>query len=342
MSHNPLFAISLDFELYWGMFDKVSLAEYGDNIKGAHTAIPEMLALFKKHDIHATWATVGMLMSTNKEGLIQHLPSKELQPHYSNMEASAYVHITTHSIKENESTDPYHFGQSLVEEIIHAPHQELGSHTFSHYYCLDGEENDDAVFNADCEAFTKAAEPFSQKITSIVFPRNQTTTRALHTCADYGFTAYRGTPTHFLYTGKKEREQTNPLLRILRLLDTYINISGHHTYPIRAVNSSINNNKERYPLNNVQGSWFLRPYSYSLRLFESLKIRRIKKSMTYAAVHNEVFHLWWHPHNFGINRKQNLQNLLSIIVHFHYLKEKYGMQSATMNEVAILANESAV
>ena len=341
MSHNPLFVISLDFELYWGMFDKVSLAEYGDNIKGAHTAIPEMLALFKKHEIHATWATVGMLMSTNKEELIQYLPSKELQPQYSNMKASAYEHIATYTIQEDQSTDPYHFGQSLVEEIIRTPHQELGSHTFSHYYCLDGDKNDDVVFNADCEAFTKVATPFSQKITSIVFPRNQTTESALHTCAHYGFTAYRGTPSHFLYTGKKENEQTNPLLRILRLLDTYINISGHHTYPMRAVNSS--NYKEDCSLKNVQGSWFLRPYSRTLRFFEWLKIRRIKKSMTYAAMHNEVFHLWWHPHNFGINRKENLQNLLTLIEHFQYLKEKNAMRSATMHEiVSTHANESTV
>jgi len=334
MSNNPFFVISLDFELYWGMFDKISLGKYGENIKGAHTAIPEMLALFKKHDIHATWATVGMLMSTNKEALIKHLPSKELQPQYNNMKASAYTHINTHSIKENESTDPYHFGQSHVEEIIRTPHQELGSHTFSHYYCLDGDKNDDAVFTADCEAFTKVALPFSQKITSIVFPRNQTTQKSLEICKQFGFTTYRGTPSHFLYTGKKENEQINPLLRILRLIDTYINISGHHTYKYSTINRTI--------LKNVQGSWFLRPYNRLLRVLEPLKIHRIKRSMTYAAMHNEVFHLWWHPHNFGINRKENLQNLLYIIEHFTYLQEKYAMQSATMSEVSIRANESAV
>ena len=70
---------------------------------------------------------------------------------------------------------------------------------------------------------------------------------------------------------------------------------------------------------------------------------RIKKSMTYAAMHNEVFHLWWHPHNFGINRKENVQNLLTLIEHFQYLKEKNGMRSATMHEiVSTHANESTV
>ncbi len=330
MSNNGFFVISLDFELYWGMFDKVTLENYGHNIAGVHAAIPEMLSLFQKNDIHATWAAVGMLMFENKQALLQSITEVELKPHYKDMRVSSYEHVRNHPIGEDVNHDPYHFGSHLIEKIIVTPHQELGSHTFSHFYCIDGSENSKAVFAADCTAFQNVTKRFGQKITSIVFPRNQTTKDALDVCTLYGFTAYRGTPSHFLYTGKKEEKQTQLILRALRLIDTYINISGHHTSSVKDMNEG--------SLVNVRGSRFFRPYSHSLRILEHLRIARIKKGMTHAAKHHEAFHLWWHPHNFGINRKENMHALVEIIEHFKMLQEKYGMQSATMREMTTLAS----
>jgi peptidoglycan/xylan/chitin deacetylase (PgdA/CDA1 family) len=331
MSNKPFFVISLDFELLWGMFDKVSIAQYGANIKGESQAIPEILSLFKQNEIHATWATVGMLMCEDKDELLSLLPKESEQPSYPDMRVSSYTHIAEGSVGENRGSDPYHYGAPLVREILQTPHQELGSHTFSHYYAQDGAGNERTVFAADCEAFKKAAVKFNTLISSIVFPRNQTTAAALQICKEAGLLIYRGTPLHFLYTGKKESEQTNPLLRILRLIDAYLNISGHHTQKLSEVRGGV--------LDNVQGSRFLRPYSPSLRFFEWLRLSRIKNSMTYAAKHGEIFHLWWHPHNFGINRKENLENLKEIIEHFKTLKHEYGMKSATMEEVARSARE---
>ncbi len=333
MSNTSLFVISLDFELYWGMFDKVTLKQYGANIAGVHTAIPEMLALFEQNGIHATWATVGMLMHDSRSSLLSALPAEEAQPVYENMTASSYNHIRKGALGENSTDDAYHYGSHLVEKIISTPHQELGSHTFSHYYCIDGSKNGEAIFAADCEAFKRASLRFNRPVTSIVFPRNQTTSEALKVCKEAGFTAYRGTPEHFLYTGKKEKAQTNIFLRALRLLDAYFNMSGHHTYTIQSANT-----KTDSPLANIPASAFFRPYSSRLAVLEPLRIKRIKDSMTYAAKHNEVYHLWWHPHNFGINRKENIENLLEVIQHYNQLQQTYGMQSATMHEASIRAN----
>lgn len=328
MTQKSFFVISLDFELYWGMFDKVTLEQYGENLKGVHVAIPEMLSIFVQNHIHVTWATVGMLMAEDKKALLATLPSHSQQPKYENMDVSAYEHIQKIRLGENKDNDPYHYGANLVEKIVNTPNQELGSHTFSHYYCLDGSLNDETIFAADCDAFKKISLRFNQPITSIVFPRNQTTKEALAVCKKFGLTTYRGTPTHFLYTGKKEQQQTNLLLRALRLIDTYINLSGYHTYECSTIYRTNDG------LMNVQGSWFLRPYSKRLHIFERLKISRIKNAMTYAAKHNKIFHLWWHPHNFGINRKENIQNLLEIIDHFKTLQTQYGMQSANMQDIA--------
>lgn len=329
MSTNGFFVISLDFELMWGMFDKVTLEQYGRNIMGVHTVLPELLSILEQNNIHATWATVGMLMSKDRQTLLSSLPNEAQQPRYPDMKVSSYEYIKKSAIGENETSDPYHYGLSLVEKIVETPYQELGSHTFSHYYCLDGSENSKAIFAADCEAFKKMSAQFTVPVTSIVFPRNQTKEEALHVCKEFGFTSYRGTPSHFLYTGKREKEQTNIFLRLLRLIDAYINISGHHTFTLQSTKESI--------LTNVKGSRFLRPYSTTFKALEPMRINRIKKSMMYAAKNNQIFHLWWHPHNFGINRKENIQNLLEIIEHYKILQEKYGMQSANMGEISELS-----
>ena len=54
--------------------------------------------------------------------------------------------------------------------------------------------------------------------------------------------------------------------------------------------------------------------------------------MTNAAKKQSLFHLWWHPHNFGINQEENLYLLADILTHFKKLKKLYGMKSMTMNE----------
>ena len=56
--------------------------------------------------------------------------------------------------------------------------------------------------------------------------------------------------------------------------------------------------------------------------------------MTQAAKAGEIYHLWWHPHNFGWHPKENLKDLEQILQHYQYLHEEYGMQSLTMGELA--------
>lgn len=334
MSNKPYFIISLDFELYWGMFDKVTLEDYGQNITGVHEVIPKLLTLFNQNNIHATWATVGMLMVKDKLELLRLLPEKDLQPNYTNQLVSTYYHLENSVIGNSEIDDKFHYGQTLVNKIIATPNQELASHTFSHYYCIDGNKNSDAVFVADCLAFKSVVDIFNQPIKSIIFPRNQTTTAALKICQEQGFIAYRGTPEHFLYTAKNDTAQTNPLLRILRLMDSYLNISGHHTFKL--------NSTTKESLFNIPASRFLRPYSQSLKFLESLKLKRIKNGMTHAAKNGEVFHLWWHPHNFGVNQEENLAGLKEIISHYQYLNKAYQMESKTMAELTTLYSESTV
>lgn len=323
-AHNGHFVISLDLELYWGMFDKTSLEAYGPRILGERTAIPRMLALFQEYGIHATWATVGMLMARTKQELYTLLPSPELQPTYSDMRISSYDHIEHAHIGNDETTDPYHFGSSLITLILDTPHQEIGNHTFSHYYCIDGYKNDIGIFIRDLNAHKTIAQTYGITTESIVFPRNQTNIETLSACCDAGLRAYRGNETHLLYEARPDSGQSL-IIRGIRLLDHYFNITGHHTYPTP-------HPIPHTPL-NIPSSRFLRPWNTYLAPFEWLRLRRIKNSMTHAAKNGEIFHLWWHPHNFGIDQDQNFKNLTQILEHFRYLQKTYNMQSASMHEI---------
>lgn len=318
------FVISLDFELFWGMTDATTIAQYGENVRGVRQALPRMLALFEERGIRATWATVGMLMAQCKRELEAFLPPPKLRPKYPHERMSTYHHIDTGHVGENEQDDPYHYGPSLVREILRTPGQEFANHTFSHYYAIDGYKNDPEIFRADLKAHRMVTGTYQTTTESIIFPRNQASDAALHVCHEEGIRAYRGNEQHFLYRARKHGEQSL-VVRGLRLLDHYVNISGHHTYPLPT-------DKPGYPL-NIPASRFFRPYMPTLRFFEKLRMRRIKNAMTHAAERGEVFHLWWHPHNFGIHQEENFKNLETILDHFAFLAKEYGMESASMRDI---------
>src|SRR5713226_4105770 len=123
--------ISLDFELHWGVRDSKPLDSYRQNLLGERTAVPAMLRLFQKYGIHATWAAVGFLFFENKGELLDSLPAR--RPAYRDRRLSPYQDVERLGV--NESEDPLHFAASLIRQVSATPHQEIGSHTFSHYYC---------------------------------------------------------------------------------------------------------------------------------------------------------------------------------------------------------------
>ena len=54
--------------------------------------------------------------------------------------------------------------------------------------------------------------------------------------------------------------------------------------------------------------------------------------MTRAAKENKNYHLWWHPHNVGEDISNNRIQLMEIIHHFKFLKEKYNFESLNMGD----------
>jgi peptidoglycan/xylan/chitin deacetylase (PgdA/CDA1 family) len=318
---NGKFVISLDFELLWGVRDKMTIQEYGENIKGVQSVIPKLLDAFSQYGIKATFATVGFLFFKTKNELLQNLPAK--YPGYSIKKYSPYVGYFN-EVGEDYQKDIFHFAPLLIEKIKDYPDHEIGTHTYSHYYCLE-EGQTVEEFRDDLLKAIELAEKNHIKISSLVFPRNQFNDKYLEICKELEIICYRGNEHSWLYRAKNA-ENENRLRRAFRLLDAYINISGHNCYDDNFL-------QQNYPV-NIPASRFLRPFTPALEKLDRLKLKRITNGMTYAAQKNLTYHLWWHPHNFGINQDQNFKLLEKILVHYEQLNSQYGFTSITMSKLA--------
>ena len=320
LSNGPgTFVISLDFELHWGVRDWIDLDAYRANLLGVRTAIPRLLELFAEHGIRATWATVGFLFFDDKEDLLSALPS--VRPKYVDRKKCPYTALS--AVGRNEAEDPFHFGWSLLERIQAAGGHEIASHTFSHYFCLEEGQNA-TTFSEDLAAAVRAATRRGITLESLVFPRNEVRPDYLPLCARQGITAYRGTPCSWLYTPRSAKDESRRR-RALRLLDAYVPLTGPNTHHVDCSG----------PLpRNIPASRFLRPYDARARHVDPLKIKRVCGELSAAARAGGVYHLWWHPHNFGIHQRANLDALRQILDHYAQLRATHGMRTLTMRDAA--------
>ena len=304
--------LSLDFELLWGVRDHATRETYGKNILGGRAAIPRMLESFERHGIQATWATVGAVFCASREELLDALPPEELRPRYAHPALSNYRYLD--EIGLDEAHDPYYFGASLVTQIASCPGQEIATHTMSHFYCLEAGASIE-TFAADIDAACQLAANRGITLRSIVFPRNQYAAPHLSVVRERGIKRYRGNQSAWPYRPSAGANQTLPR-RMLRLIDAHTGMLGSHLY---------------FPgTENVPASHFLRPCSGRLAAYHSRHLSVIESAMTRAAQTGAGFHLWWHPHNFGVDMEANLSGLERIISHYGQLRDQYGMKSLTM------------
>jgi hypothetical protein len=318
---SPSLVISLDFELFWGLRDCVPLNVYRENLLGVRQAIPAMLAIFAARKIRVTWATVGFLFCRDKAELEASIPWR--LPAYLDGRLSPYDFST---VGNDERDDPFHFAPSLVRAIADTPGQEVASHTFSHFYCLEpGQTSSD--FDADLQSARKAALRLDIDLKSLVFPRNQDNPLYHQVLTDNGIVALRPAARGWAYRSSTTVE---PLAkRAARLVDAYVSLGRRSSFRSPRPGAS--------GLVAVPASAFLRPYTPRFASLDPLLLRRVADAMTLAAREGEVFHLWWHPHNFGTNLRANLDRLTKLLDHFDVLKATYGMASLSMGDVAVRA-----
>ena len=319
--------ISLDFELHWGIRDHVTRDDaHYVRLPEARNAVADMLDVFVARHIRATWATVGFLFAETRDEVDAHVPHE--RPTYLRAELDPYVE----AIGIDEEHDPEHLAGSLVELIGSSAGQEVGSHTFSHYYCLEPGQNE-ANFRADLAAAQAIARLRGFELTSLVLPRNQWNTAYTAAVLDAGFNCIRGSQRSWGHRARQQSDQSI-LQRGARLADTYMGVSPPPTTAWQSVLLPSG-------LCDVPASAFLRPFDPARKHLEPLRLARLRSGLRHAAKHGRIFHLWWHPHNFSQHQSENFVVLEQVLDEFDRLSASEGMLSLAMADVEATVAASA-
>lgn len=201
----------------------------------------------------------------------------------------------------------------------------MGGHSYSHFYCSEPGSTAEQL-SADLSCAQEVASDLGIKLRSFVFPRNQIREDCLVVLAKHGYRAFRGNPQHWLYSGGHD-VAGGFLARGVRLVDSYIPLSN-----------IIARSEQEGGIVNCPASYFLRPWASHFSIFESLRLGRLKDAMLAAARSDGIFHIWWHPHNFGRNVQQNLAVLESLLRYYRILRDQYGMETVSMGDFTPKAN----
>ncbi len=129
MPGKGIFSISIDTELVWGTFDHGGHIKYEAAYKKYRFIISELLKLFKKYEVAATWAIVGHLFldRCNKEYGKLHPDIVRPKHHWFRDDWFSCDPGT------DISSDNFWYGSDIVEMIKGArPRQEIASHSFCH------------------------------------------------------------------------------------------------------------------------------------------------------------------------------------------------------------------
>lgn len=320
INHGAL-VISLDFEMMWGCHERNTPEKYGiSNINNVRRAINLMLDVFHKYGVHATFATVGLIMCQNKDDVSNYMP--RIKPTYLIKNHSPFRDSYIDNIEDKYSH--LYFAPDVIEILKSSEGIEIATHTFSHFFCWDKGQTLEQ-FESDIDSAKTVANKYGIQLNSIVFPKNQVSKEYLSVCNAKGIDVYRGNAKKFFSEPKSKFQEIKN--RIVRLIDAYICIGGMTSIPYREIEI-----QQHQPI-NISASRMLRQFIPKLSMFEGLRLRRIKKEMLYAAKNNEMYHLWWHPHNFGDYVEQNITFLEEVLKSYNKCHEKYNMQSYNMGEM---------
>ena len=274
--------LSLDFELRWGVHDVYGLEVdgYRGNLEREREVIPDLLKVFVDHGIRATWAAVGAIGCDSWDDYFSRAPQP---PEYANPAFAVKPQYA-----DIDPDGALHFAPDLIRSILDAPGQELGTHTFSHLFLREK-----GVTAANAAADLAAAvelhqERFGSVPLSLVFPRNQPA--FIDVVRASPVRIWRGNAAAWYYECE-DSEHNGPLPRALKLMDAFNPL----TRRAAPVVGDMNRASIFLRLNLPAAAW-------------ALHVHRIRMELD-ALREDDVFHLWFHPHNLGKDTARRLQRV---------------------------------
>lgn len=305
---SPTVILSVDFELRWGLHDRYGAAvdAQGQHLSNARQVVPKLIQLLSERGLHATWACVGALGCRDWDEYFLRAPR-----------APRYQDPTLAFRPEYADLDPrgeLHFAPELLEMIHAAPGQELGTHTFSHLLCREpGIVEED--LRADLEAVTQLwQERYGAPPRSLAFPRNQSAFLALIRSSTIRI--WRGNPTPW-YHDCHDAASNRLVARMCRVADG-MNPLAKGTTALQG--------------DMVRSSLFLRVAWPDLAW--RLHLSRIQREIASLGP-GQIFHLWWHPHNFGVDTAVRLSRLEQVLDCIAERQARGELVSRSMGEMVV-------
>ncbi len=289
----PSFVLSIDTELAWGTRGDVF---YKTDYERTREVIGRLLTLLAKYEIPATWAVVGHLfLSECSRDEFGRLHPQVIRPAGWTGENDWF----SMDPGTSRAQDPIWYGDDVVAQIqACACPQEIGSHSFSHFYA---DACSRESFLSDTAEAVRVSAMASVKPVSYVFPQNRV--NHLDVLKEQGFTCYRGSDENWY--------RTFPHLfkKIAHMIDDYLIPTAPAITP-----------QLEAGLVNIPGSWFYgHARGWAKYVPIGMRIAKAKAGIRAAIKKDQVFHLWFHPFNLASDPDNLLHGLEEI---FKYAKEQ--------------------
>jgi len=292
--------ISLDAELAWGFVDFPVLP--GRRLARAREMWLELVELFEKYDLPATWAVVGHLFLEDCDGRHPNHP----------------LDATWFDIERSSGQEDLWCAPTLIDTVADASvDHEIACHSFSHVN-FQASRVSKSVVTAELGRCHKLADRCGIELSSFVFPRNRVAHRDV--LAESGFRCYRGRQPPCWHTDNR----LTPLVRA---------VSGS---PLGITPPIVQPRVDDHGLVEIPASLLLFCFEgWARQITETLwadpVVKMVQRGVDQVDGGDGILHLWLHPNNLindaGIER---MESVLSYIDQ----KRGPGLAVRTMDTVA--------
>lgn len=307
MTMTGVLTVSLDLELGWGSFDRGGLQRHAAAYRRTPEVVDRLCDLFAAHDVSATWAVVGHLL-------------EDCGGVHDASDPGRAAWLADAPCAREADPALWH-APELVDRVRDCEvQQDVGLHGYSH---LVFDEHGREAAAEELRAARRVAEGAGLDPASFVFPRNGVAHVDL--LAEHGLSVYRGRDARWYEhppTPKGAR-------RMLRFVD-----EAAGTCP-PTVRPRVEGDVVCVPGSQVfrpdHGAWGWTP--------QGTQLRRARKGLDRAAARGEVFHLWFHPFNLGVDPDPLLATLDDVLSHADDLRRSGDLEVLSIRAVGAEAGE---
>jgi len=308
------FVISIDFELAWGgIFDETILHKNLELYKQTRKAIYEIIDLFEKHKISATWAFVGHLMLESCEKINNVKHPDIVRPNYSWFNKDWFHHDPC----TRKDINSIWYADDVLKKVMSCKvMQEIASHSFSHI--LFGEEGcSKECAESDIRKCVEVASTYDINLSSFVFPCHSEGHKDI--LKKYGFNIYRGY-SYDRYSKIKNKK----IKRVALIIDKIFAVTP----------KTSNLEMDEYGLYYIPGNLSYYKYNgWKHTLTRKSLVKQVKKGIDLAVQRGEIFHFWFHPYQIASNLTGSIDDLDYI---FNYVNTKVSaglIENLTMKKL---------